>query len=442
MKIIFWYTLFFALLIVCDLYFLNSSASRVLTEQATVDIEHATIEVANNIKIEDDGIYIQEEDDEEPFNFYHDGVVFLVYQNDIVLYGNVPTDFNASKLIVLNEVQKTELNGMNWLVYDVTIEGGYILRGIYDMNSIMNSIDQVMMIAGILSPIVILIASIGGYLIIKRSFKPIQNIYKTASMIKDEEDYSKRIETSFANDEVFALADMVNQMLDRVEQSINREKQFSSNVSHELRTPLTVMQAQTEYMLQNANSSKEKEDIKTIIQQILFMENIVTQLLEITRTRQLSNDDMELINLYELIKFTADSFSKKFEDKKITFQIDKPSFETNITCNQTMMIRVFSNLIANAIKYNNDSGEINITFKIEDQFIVTYVSDNGVGIPKEHLNKIFDSFYQTDEARTQNELSFGLGLALVKEVVKIHNGEIQVDSKEQIGTTFRVYLPL
>jgi signal transduction histidine kinase len=442
MKIIFWYTLFFALLILFDFYFLRTAASRVLTEQATMDVTNATIEVADMIKVEDDGIYIEEEDDgEELFSFYHDGVVFLVYENNNVAFGNTPNNFDPTAAIKLDEVQSEEFNGMNWLVYDMTIEQGYVLRGIYDMNPMMNSIEQVILIAGILSPIIILVASIGGYIIIKRSFRPIQDIYITASIIKDEEDYSKRIETSYAKDEVYALADMVNQMLDRVEQSINREKQFSSNVSHELRTPLSVMQAQAEYMLKNAKIPEQKEEIQTIIQQISFMENVVTQLLEITRTRQLSKDDMELINLYELVKLTSDAFSKKLSDREVTLHIDKPLFETNIYCNQTMMIRVFSNLIANAIKYNNDSGEINITFQLENQYIVTYVKDSGIGIPKEHLNKIFDSFYQTDEARTQNEFSFGLGLALVKEVIKIHGGDIEVDSKQHEGTTFKISLP-
>ncbi|BCR35759.1 sensor histidine kinase [Mariniplasma anaerobium] len=442
MKIIFWYTLFFAVLIIFDFYFLRTSASQILTDQASVDVKNATVEIADSIKIEDDGIYIEEDEDDEQFSFYHDGVAFLVYENNNIAFGDSPDTFDGATPIQINEFQSIESNSMNWLVYDMAIEDGYVLRGIYDMNPMMNSISQVIMIAGILSPIIILFATIGGYIIIKRSFAPIKNIYKTASIIKEQEDYSKRIETSSAKDEVYELADMVNQMLDRVEQSMNREKQFSSNVSHELRTPLTVMQAQAEYMLKKAENSSQKADIKTIIQQISFMENVVTQLLEITRTRQLSKDDMESISLYEMIAFTSDSFSKSLKEKNIKLNIDKPSFETFVLCNQTMMIRVFSNLITNAIKYNQDHGEIHIKFEIESHKLVTYITDSGIGISKENLPKIFDAFYQTEESRTQNEFSFGLGLALVKEVIKIHGGDIQVNSIESQGTTFKIYLPL
>lgn len=441
MKIIFWYTVFFALLIIFDFYFLRTAASRVLIDQASTDVKNATIEVADLLKIEDDGIYIEESDDEERFNFYHDGVLFLVYDGSGVAYGNIPGNFDETLAIKLNETQSESFNNMNWLVYDMTIERGYVLRGIYDMNPMTNSIEQVILIAGILSPIIILVASVGGYIIIKRSFRPIQDIYVTASMIKDEEDYSKRIEMSSTKDEVHALADMVNQMLDQVEQSISREKQFSSNVSHELRTPLTVMQAQAEYMLQNAKTEAQKADVQIIIQQILFMENVVTQLLEITRTRQLSDSDMELMSLYDLVKLTVDSFAQKIEDNGLKLEITKPDFDTNIFCNQTMMIRVFSNLITNAIKYNIEHGEIHITFTSEKNKIVTHIQDTGKGIAKEHIHKIFDSFYQADEARTQNEYSFGLGLALVKEVVKIHHGDIQVESTLGVGTIFKVYIP-
>ncbi len=440
-KIIFWYTLFFALLIIFDFYFLQSTTTRVLTEQASTTVRDATIEVADMVKIEDDGIYLKEDDDEERFNYYHDGVLFLVYKNNTVSFGNIPDQFDGSSEIRFNQVQSLEANGAYWLVYDIQIEDGYILRGIYDMNSVMNSIRQVIRVAGIISPIIVLIAGIGGYIIIKRSFKPIQEIYKTAAVIKDEEDFSKRIRTSDSKDEVYALADMVNQMLDQVEESINREKQFSSNVSHELRTPLTVIRAQAEYVLKKTESAKQKAEIQTIIHQISYMENIVNQLLEITRTKQLSNNDMELVDLYELTNYTLDSFVPKMNEKKITYNIQKPEFSTNIFCNQTMMIRVFSNLIANAIKYNKESGKIEIEFLLDKHNIVVLVKDNGLGISKEHISKIFDAFYRVDEARTQNDYSLGLGLALVKEVVRIHGGDIGVESTETSGTTFKVVLP-
>ncbi|HPJ24091.1 MAG TPA: HAMP domain-containing sensor histidine kinase, partial [Bacillota bacterium] len=296
-------------------------------------------------------------------------------------------------------------------------------------------------VIGILSPTIVVFSAVGGYFIIKRSFRPIKKIYSTAASIKNEEDYTKRVPVDESKDEVHELAVMVNQMLDRVENSINREKRFSSNVSHELRTPLTVMLAQAEYMLDKAKDNKTKNEIETIISQINYMEKIVTQLLDITRAKRLSKEEMDQIDMYELIKFTKDTFAKYLEFKHITFNLIEPGFNTTIDANQTMMIRVFSNLISNAIKYNQENGSITIGFKKDDQQLVIDVDDTGKGISKDHLDKIFDPFYRADESRTQNDYSIGLGLSLVKEIIRQHNGSIQVKSTPLKGTRFTVSLP-
>lgn len=441
-KIIFWYTLFFTLLIGFDFLFINTFSRQMLNVQAERDITVATDEIAGTLHFDNGKIYIGSDDDSNTFNYYHDGVIFMLYQNDQVAYGQAPTDFDATEPIVLNEVRTQVTNNIHWLVYDVQMQNGYVLRGLYDVTTITYSIQQIVLIIDILSPIIVLIAAVGGYFIIKRSFRPIQKIYETAASIKDEEDFSKRIEPGVSKDEVHELAEMVNQMLDRVEQSINREKQFSSNVSHELRTPLTVMQAQAEYMLAKTDNAELKADIETIIQQIQFMESIVTKLLDITRARHLSPEEMETIDLYELIQFTAESFTQKLEEKHLTLTVSEPHFKTKVSGNQTMLIRVFSNLIMNAIKYNKEGGRIDIGFVKDNQNLVVSVSDTGKGIAQEHLEKIFNPFYRVSESRTHNDYSVGLGLSLVQEIVHLHKGDIRVESVEDKGTTFMIRLPL
>ncbi len=443
LKIIFWYTLFFALLIILDFYLLKTSASQILNEQATRQIILVVDEVAPTLQVEDDGIYVEgtDEDDGGKFSFEHDGVSFLVYQNDQVSFGTTPTGFDSSDSIQLNKVHLQDTDTGSWMVYDVSIEDGYVLRGLYDLSLINNSFQSIVFIARVISPFIILLAAIAGYFIIRKSFQPIKHIYETASIIKEEEDYSRRIPINESKDEVHDLAVMVNQMLDKVEQSLAREKQFSSNVSHELRTPLTVMQAQAEYMLERAKTDNMKEEVKTIMNQISFMENIVTQLLEITRTKQISKTDMESIDVYELIQVTIDSLSMQLDQKHIQLTLDKPQFDTTITSNQTMMIRVFYNLIINAVKYNKDEGTIHISFEATQNTLTIQIADSGIGISQDNIDKIFYPFYRADESRTQSDYSLGLGLSLVREVVRLHGGEINVKSQEGIGTTFYVSLP-
>jgi signal transduction histidine kinase len=202
------------------------------------------------------------------------------------------------------------------------------------------------------------------------------------------------------------------------------------------------MKAEAEYMLVKAKDNQMKEDILTIMSQISFMENIVSQLLEITRTKQISKSELEKLDLYELIKITGESFTQKLDEKNISINIIQPTFQTPVLCNQTMMIRVFSNLIVNAIKYNKEYGSITIAFNKEGNSLITTFSDTGIGIAKDKLDKVFNPFYRASESRTQDDYSLGLGLALVKEVIQIHNGEIRVQSIENVGTTFTIILPL
>ena len=439
-KIIFWYTLFLTILIGLDFAVIQIFSSQTIDVQASQAIQTATDEVAGLISFEDGNVYLYGDDDAR-FNFYHDGVIFVIYSNDQIAYGQLPSNFNTNEPIEIGIVKDQVYNGMDWLVYDVQIQNNYVLRGIYDISPLTNSISQLILVIGILSPTIVVFSAVGGYFIIKRSFRPIKKIYSTAASIKDEEDYTKRVPVDESKDEVHELAVMVNQMLDRVENSINREKRFSSNVSHELRTPLTVMLAQAEYMLDKAKDNKTKNEIETIISQINYMEKIVTQLLDITRAKRLSKEEMDQIDMYELIKFTKDTFAKYLEFKHITFNLIEPGFNTTIDANQTMMIRVFSNLISNAIKYNQENGSITIGFKKDDKQLVIDVDDTGNGISKDHLDKIFDPLYRADESRTQNDYSIGLGLSLVKEIIRQHNGNIQVESTPLKGTRFTVSLP-
>ncbi len=439
-KIIILYTFLIALLIGIDFYILDTTASKILIDQAERGVITATDEIAALIKMEDDGPYLESGDDEGAFHFYHDGVIFLIYSGQNISYGSTPTNFDSTLSISLGEIQIQEHNGMTWVVYDVSMSGGYVLRGIYDIQVMADSLNRIILFAGISSLVVILLTAIGGFLIIERAFRPIKKIYKTAAAIEQKEDYSKRIETNFAKDEIYELAEMVNQMLDKVEKSISREKQFSSNVSHELRTPLTVMQAQAEYLLEKAENITVKEEIKSIIAQVSFMENIVTQLLEITRSRQIADSEMDILNLSEIVEYTAESYSGMVEEKKIKINVEKPKFSTNTVGNQTLLIRVFSNLITNAIKYNKVDGTINISFSEELDNILVNIKDTGIGIPKAKIDMIFNPFYRADESRTPNDYSLGLGLALAKEVVKIHGGDITVTSEESVGTTFVVSL--
>jgi len=441
-KIILLYTILFALLLAIDFVVLRTVGFRTVKTKAEADIVLFTNEVSLQLQIEDDGVYF--EDDDARFTYYHDGVQFIIYNSSqSVTYGTTPSGFNSSLPVLLNQVQSVEMNGVHWLVYDTITDRGYTLRGMYNINSLDESISSTLLVAGILSPIFVLLAAIGGYLIIKKAFRPIQEIYATANVIKEHEDFSKRVMINPGKDEVHELAFMVNQMLESMESSLTREKQFSSNVSHELRTPLTVLKAESEYLYELVKTEQLKQEVSSMMKQIDFMEHIVTELLQFTRNKKWQESEMDEIDIYDLVQLTTESFKSRCEENHITLNITPPQQPLIIKCHQTMMIRAISNMISNAIKYNKPNGTISIHFEVDNKSVKIHIDDTGKGIAKEHLKMIFNPFYRGDESRTHNEdLSLGLGLAMVKEIIETNQGHIEVESILGLGTKFTISLPI
>lgn len=440
-KILLFYTVFFGILIALNILFIVSLSENSLVNEATQKIVEITQHAAYDIEIEDDGIHMDA--DEDDFEFYEDGVLFLIYDHGVIVYGNAPALFDTTLPFTFSEPLREHNDQIDWLYYDIRLDSRYVVRGLYNITNIDRSVTQVINTLLILSPILIVFSLGGGYLIIRRNFKPLKSIYHTAQDIEQNKDFSKRIEgVSNPKDEFGKLTKMINQMLDQIEISINREKSFSSNVSHELRTPLAVMRAQLEHTLDKAGKSTLKNDLHVLMQQLLHLESIVTQLLELARMRVLTKDDLEPIDLYDTSLYVGESMTPMMEKKGIQFSVIKPDFDPIISANQVMMVRLFTNLIQNAIKYNVDQGKINIEFTKEKNEIHIEIKDTGIGIDESHLNHVFNPFYQVDSSRFNVDKSIGLGLSFVKEIVLLHQGSVNVESEKGKGTTFRIVLPM
>jgi signal transduction histidine kinase len=440
-KILLFYTVFFGILIALNILFIVSLSESSLVNEATQKIVEITQHAAYDIEIEDDGIKMDA--DEDDFEFYEDGVLFLIYDEQTIVYGNPPALFDTTLPFTFSEPLREHNDQIDWLYYDIALDSQYVVRGLYNITNIDRSVTQVINTLLILSPILVLFSLGGGYLIIRRNFKPLKSIYHTAEDIEQSKDFSKRVEgVSNPKDEFGKLTKMINQMLDQIEISINREKSFSSNVSHELRTPLAVMRAQLELTLEKAGKSPLTSDLNVLMQQLFHLESIVTQLLELARMRVLTKDDLEPIDLYDTALYVGESMSHMMTKKNLTFFVIKPDFDPIISANQVMMVRLFTNLIQNAIKYNVEQGRIEILFTKTANEIHIDVKDTGIGIEETHLNDVFNPFYQVDSSRFNVDKSIGLGLSFVKEIVLLHQGSVSVKSIKGQGTTFHLIFPL
>ena len=250
-----------------------------------------------------------------------------------------------------------------------------------------------------------------------------------------------RRESGFISGLVAVLHDTTEQ-----EKEERERRLFVSNVSHELRTPLTSVKSYLEALDEGALSEPVAPDfIRVSLDETNRMMRMVTDLLHLSRIdNETSHLDVELINFTAFITFILNRFDKmksQDEEKKYELVRDYPITSVWIEIDTDKMTQVIDNILNNAIKYSPDGGKITVNMKTTDDQMILSISDQGLGIPKEDLPKIFDRFYRVDKARSRAQGGTGLGLAIAKEIVKQHNGFIWAKSEYGKGSTFTIVLP-
>lgn len=250
-----------------------------------------------------------------------------------------------------------------------------------------------------------------------------------------------RRESGFISGLVAVLHDTTEQ-----EKEERERRLFVSNVSHELRTPLTSVKSYLEALDEGALYDPVAPDfIKVSLDETNRMMRMVTDLLHLSRIDNATTRlDVELINFTAFITFILNRFDKmrsQDEEKKYELVRDYPINSVWIEIDTDKMTQVIDNILNNAIKYSPDGGKITVSMKTTDDQMILSISDQGLGIPKQDLPKIFDRFYRVDRARSRAQGGTGLGLAIAKEIIKQHNGFIWAKSEYGKGSTFTIVLP-
>lgn len=250
-----------------------------------------------------------------------------------------------------------------------------------------------------------------------------------------------RRESGFISGLVAVLHDTTEQ-----EKEERERRLFVSNVSHELRTPLTSVKSYLEALDEGALYDPVAPDfIKVSLDETNRMMRMVTDLLHLSRIDNATTKlDVELINFTAFITFILNRFDKmrnQDEEKKYELVRDYPITSVWIEIDTDKMTQVIDNILNNAIKYSPDGGKITVSMKTTDDQMILSISDQGLGIPKQDLPRIFDRFYRVDRARSRAQGGTGLGLAIAKEIIKQHNGFIWAKSEYGKGSTFTIVLP-
>lgn len=301
-------------------------------------------------------------------------------------------------------------------------------------------------ILAVLTPSVFLVALVGGWLVVGRALLRVDRLTRTALDIQGT-NLQRRIEHSGADDEIGRLARAFDQMIARLDRSFQQVRQFSADASHELKTPLTAIRGEAEVALMRSLSPEEyRRTLGSILESAERMSEVVESLLLLARADAgqalLGRAPVEL---GDLLLGAIEKLEPLAERKGVSLVVSEVA-DLVVPGDPLWLSQIATNLLSNGIKYTPSGGTVTVSLRGFDGCAELCVRDTGVGIPEEHLTRIFDRFYRVDQGRARAGHALaggtGLGLSITRWAVEAHDGRIEVESAENEGSLFRVFLPL
>jgi heavy metal sensor kinase len=295
------------------------------------------------------------------------------------------------------------------------------------------------LIAGL--PIALGFAGFAGYFLARRALSPVERMALRAHEINADH-LQARLIVENPNDELGRLAEAFNETLERLEQSFERLRRFTSDAAHELRTPLTAIRSVGEIGLRQPASAEEyREVIESMLEESALLSRIVDSLLTIARA-DAGQIRLEKVDI-PILPFVREAISLMHvlaEEKDQALSIEG-TISTRVQGDPVILRQVIVNLLDNAIKYAHCGGNVLVRVLPAGPNVAIEVEDDGPGIPPEHRDKVFDRFYRVDEGRARENGGAGLGLAIAKWGAEAHGGRLELDCPATAGCTFRLVLP-
>lgn len=330
---------------------------------------------------------------------------------------------------VPNEEGKTKSNIIGAL---------YINYSIADVESFSDTLGRYVVMVDCLLVVFALVAAWVCSVLFSRPLKRVQENIENISVGKgtrrNTRDYSEIVE----------ISEKFQKMMDRMNTQEKSRQEFVSNVSHELKTPITSMKVLAESLIGQQGMPEDlyQEFLQDICKEIDRENDIITDLLELVRMEKSETEiNISSVNINEILETVLKRLKPIAESKNIELVFE--SFRPVIAdVDKVKFASVATNLVENAIKYNNTDGAVTASLNSDHQYFYLKVTDTGIGISEEDQKRVFDRFYRVDKARSRATGGTGLGLAITKDIVLKHHGSIKIHSKEGEGTTFTVRIPL
>jgi heavy metal sensor kinase len=291
-------------------------------------------------------------------------------------------------------------------------------------------------------PVSLLAAGGLGYALARKALTPVERLHRLTAEITAER-LDRRLPVPNAADELGQLTQTINAMIGRLEHSFSEIRRFTADASHELRTPLTAIRTETEVALRQPLSPADYQQLLgSILEECERLTRLTDQLLTLSREDAgAAKPPLEPVELAALLDYVVETMRPLAEAKPLTLHFAAKG-PIHIWGDGARLRQVFYNLLDNAIKYTPAGGSVEVRCEAQGKEAVVLVQDTGIGIPAEHLPRVFDRFYRVDKARSRDEGGTGLGLSIARTIVTAHGGEIHLASTPGQGTTCTVRLPI
>lgn len=325
-------------------------------------------------------------------------------------------------------MRKSATSSKHTFYYAMKKEDGSILRMGKDSNSIYRLMSSMGLLIADVGLAVFIVCMILANRLTRRILLPIEKLADNIILVNEEEVYA----------EMRPFVATIKQQHIDILKNVQIRQEFTANVSHELKTPLTAISGYAELM---ANGMTQGEDTMHFAEEIHRSAERLQRLInDIIKLSELDDESLkmefEAVDIYEIARNCRDMLSIPAEKNEVTVSVQGK--QTMVTGNKTLLEELVYNLGSNAVRYNQKGGSVEFIVGMEDEHPMLIVKDNGIGIPKEHQERIFERFYRVDKSRSKSTGGTGLGLAIVKHIVARHNAEIRLESEEGAGTEIKV----
>lgn len=328
-------------------------------------------------------------------------------------------------------IRESDTLSQNTYYYAILLDNGGVLRVAKEANSILSIFASSLPSLLIIIISLTIVCTVVARLFTKSLMKPIDNIAKDLDHMGEVKTY----------DELKPFIETIQSQHEDIIKNAKLRQEFTANVSHELKTPLTVISGYSE-LIENGMTGAEdtirfSKEIHRNSTRLLTLINDILRLSELDSGEQ--NTPMEDIDLYELSDNCISMLQMNAEKHNVTLDLKGPHL--TVYANRQMLEEMIYNLCDNGIRYNKPNGKVEVSIRENNENVVFMVSDTGIGISEENINRIFERFYRVDKSRSKQTGGTGLGLAIVKHIAEQMNAQIQIDSELEKGTTITILFP-